>query len=86
MIEKSLSIAYIHVDDTGLKSTAFRYCISSGSDEFLCELLIFSLCDFICDSLSCAESGIFHNPLLLSPGPWTIIWPLSLIFTFCALN
>ena len=65
---------------------ACRYCISYGSDEVLWELLIFSLCVFIGDSLSCEVSGIFHNPLLLSLGTWTIILHLFLIVTYCALR
>ena len=31
-------------------------------------------------------SWIFHNLLLLSLGPWMIIFPLCLIVTSCALN
>ena len=69
-----------------MKYAACRYCIISDSDEFWCLLLFFSLCVYVGDALSCAVSGIFHNPLLLSIDPWVIIFTIHLIVTYCSLT
>ena len=74
------------MDDIGLKAVACRHCTRYGGDEFLCALLVLSLCVCICDVFSCALNDIFHNPLLLSIGPRIIIFPLRLTFTSCNLN
>ena len=63
-----------------------RSGICSMSDEFWCASLPRSFCVCIGDSLGCTESGILHNPLLLSLGNWMIILPLRLIVTSRALN
>ena len=76
----------MHVDFTGIKAATGRYCISSGSGYFLCALLICSFSVCIGYSLSCAVSGICHNPLLLSFGPYMIIFTFHFMVTYSSLK
>ena len=83
---KPLSMAYIHMDGTGMNAAACRYCISYGRNDVWYMLLICYFCGSVGDALGWSVSRIFHNTLLLYLGPWMTILLLYLIVTSCALN
>ena len=81
-----LSMAYIHVDGTGMNAESCRYCISSGRNGVLFVLLLYSPCVGVVAKLVWAVSGILHNPFIMSLGPCMNILDLCLIVISCALN
>ena len=58
------------MDVKGINVAACRYCISYGSNEFWCVLLLCSSCGGVRDELSKEAIEVFHNPYLLYLGPW----------------
>ena len=83
---KPLSMASIHVNDTGMNTTECRYCISYDIDDFWYALLLCYSCDGIGEALEWEMRRIFHNTFILSLGPWMNILLFSFIVTCCDLN
>ena len=71
-LNNSLSMAYLHVDSTGLGAAACRYCFISVSDEVWCTLLLCSSCSGV--GHRCELPVIhYHQIMVIYPYPLLVV-------------